>query len=251
MHARQAFRALSEKKEYKESELFMNKNKPGISIAMTMILYSILTIGLNTLSVRAYSLIAKSDDLALTRFYASKALMVTVIILTLAFLKWTPLKLRFDSLRPSKEVFVKQMKPSALISLMVLILMIAFRMVMQSRDPSIAGIPYFGLYLNMNTRWFYPVSIVLQEIFIKAVVQDNFSEAFERKHMHMTVWITALFFFIIHVQYPLYYMTGALVLCMITGYLYEKYPSIWGPVLIHFVIGFLPRCLGILQIIER
>ncbi|MBR2675965.1 MAG: CPBP family intramembrane metalloprotease [Solobacterium sp.] len=229
----------------------MRKNKFNISVAMTMLLYSTILIALTTFNIRLYSVISKSDDLALTRFYGSKAMMVTVVVVTAFFLLLTPLKINLKSLRPSKEIFIKQMKPSALISAFVLLLFIGFRFYMQSKDPSIAEIPYFGLYLNMNTRWFYPVSIVLQEIFIKAVVQDNFSDAFERKHIHMTVWVTALFFFIIHFQYPLYYMTGAMVLCMITGYLYEKYPSIWGPVLIHFVIGFLPRCLGILQIIER
>ena len=160
-------------------------------------------------------------------------------------------KINLKGLRPSRQIFTRQMKPSVVISVIVLLSFLGFRFYMQSKDPSIAEIPYFGLYLNMNTRWFYPVSIVLQEIYIKLVVQDNFSEAFDRKHPHMTVWVTAFFFFIIHFQYPLYYMTGAMVLCMITGYLFEKYPSIWGPVLIHFVIGFLPRCLGILQIIER
>ena len=229
----------------------MGKNKFNLSVAMTMILYAITTITIMVFNIRVYSLIAKSDDVSLTRFYGSKALMVTVIILTVIFLAVTPLKINLKGLRPSRQIFTRQMKPSVVISVIVLLSFLGFRFYMQSKDPSIAEIPYFGLYLNMNTRWFYPVSIVLQEIYIKLVVQDNFSEAFDRKHPHMTVWVTAFFFFIIHFQYPLYYMTGAMVLCMITGYLFEKYPSIWGPVLIHFVIGFLPRCLGILQIIER
>ena len=40
--------------------------------------------------------------------------------------------------------------------------------------------------------------------------------------------ITALFFFILHVQYALYYMTGALLLCLITGLQYERDRNIWG-----------------------
>ena len=63
-------------------------------------------------------------------------------------------------------------------------------------------------------------------------------------------WITAVFFFSLHMQYPLFYMTGALLLCLVTGVLYEKNRNIWGAVLIHFAIGFLPRCLGVLQILE-
>jgi membrane protease YdiL (CAAX protease family) len=55
---------------------------------------------------------------------------------------------------------------------------------------------------------------------------------------------------VLHIQYPLYYMVGAFVLCFFTGLLYEKDRNIWGAVMIHFAIGFLPRCFGILQIIE-
>lgn len=70
-------------------------------------------------------------------------------------------------------------------------------------------------------------------------------------NIHITVWVTSIFFFILHLQYPFYYMIGAIVLCVGTGYLYEKYRNIWGAVLIHFTLGFLPRCIGVLQILER
>ncbi len=75
-----------------------------------------------------------------------------------------------------------------------------------------------------------------------------------RRDVHMrqafiTAWITSVFF-ILHMQYALYYMTGALLLCLVTGILYEKDRNIWGSILIHFAIGFMPRCLGVLQILE-
>ena len=37
---------------------------------------------------------------------------------------------------------------------------------------------------------------------------------------------------------------------LFTGLLYERDRNIWGAVMIHFAVGFLPRCFGILQIIE-
>ena len=114
----------------------------------------------------------------------------------------------------------------------------------------------------MHTRWLYPISIVFQEFFIKAFTQENIGIAlrsigadrdpFEPNRMQtvLTALITAMFFFVLHIQFPLYYMGGAFLLCFFTGQLYERDRNIWGAVMIHFAIGFLPRCFGILQIIE-
>ena len=121
-------------------------------------------------------------------------------------------------------------------------------------------IPMFGLYLDVHTRWLYPFSIVFQELFIKTFTQDNIRAVLEetgentskknkRKESLLTMLITSLFFYILHVQYPLYYITGAFVLCFVTGIIYEKDRNIWGDIMVHFAFGFLPRCFGVLQII--
>ena len=133
---------------------------------------------------------------------------------------------------------------------------------MNARNPAYRRIPLFGLYLNVHTRWLYPVSIVFQEFFIKAFTQENIGIALcgpgadgrpsepNRTQAVLSSLITAMFFFVLHIQFPLYYMTGAFLLCFFTGLLYERDRNIWGPVMIHIAIGFLPRCFGILQIIE-
>ena len=133
---------------------------------------------------------------------------------------------------------------------------------MNTKNPEYREIPFFGLYLNIHTRWLYPVSIVFQEFFIKAFTQENIGivlsglnedgkrRASDRKTAILTSLITAMFFFVLHMQYPLYYMTGAFFLCLLTGLLYERDRNIWGAVMIHFALGFLPRCFGVLQIIE-
>ena len=71
-----------------------------------------------------------------------------------------------------------------------------------------------------------------------------------KKQAVLTALITVMFSFVLHIQYPLYHLTGAFLLCFFTGLLYERDRNIWGAVLIHFAIDFLPRCFGILQIIE-
>ncbi len=227
------------------------KSKIKLTQAQSVLFYMILVIALNTLSIRLNSVLTGSDNLADTRWYVSKVLMIVLPVLSLLFHLFTPMKANFKSLRPSWKELKKPLLISAVISIVIIAAMLGFRAYMISKDPSLKEVSKFGLYLNMNMRWFYPINIPLQEIFIKSFVQDNVSRTFEKKHIHLTVFVTSVLFFIIHMQYPLYYMCGAMVLCALTGYIYEKHPNIWGPVLIHFVIGFLPRSLGILQIIER
>ena len=94
-------------------------------------------------------------------------------------------------------------------------------------------------------RWFYPISAVLQELFVKGVVEDNITASCKKYNKHFTVWMTALFFFVIHMGYELPMMFGAAILCALTGYLYEKNKSVWGSILIHFVIGFVPKIVGV------
>jgi Predicted metal-dependent membrane protease len=120
-----------------------------------------------------------------------------------------------------------------------------FRLYLNTKSPNYREIPWFGLYLNIHMRWFYPLNVVFQEFFIKAFVQENIGmmvHGFDRhpvanstelrrkrsgKEVAIISCITALFFFILHVQYALYYMTGALLLCLITGLLYERDRNIY------------------------
>ena len=87
--------------------------------------------------------------------------------------------------------------------------------------------------------------MVAQEFFIKGVMQENFRSLKTPENKHLTIWINGIFFMILHMNYPVYYLICAGLLCIITGYLYERDKNIWGSTLIHFVVGFMPRALGL------
>jgi membrane protease YdiL (CAAX protease family) len=174
----------------------------------------------------------------------------------------SPMKIAKEALRFSAKKDGKRLLQSTVIALLIVAALLGFRFYMNAKNPAYREIPLFGLYLNVHTRWLYPVSIVFQEFFIKAFTQENIGIALQgigadgnqyesnRAQTVLSSLITAMFFFVLHIQFPLYYMTGAFLLCFFTGLLYERDRNIWGPVMIHFAIGFLPRCFGILQIIE-
>ena len=240
----------------------MKDNRKPISHTQAVILFLMLTVTLHILGLKVNGAVMGSDQISAYLDYGSKilgAILITEMVLLICF---TPMKINRQALRCSGKENRKSLVQSAGIALLIVAAMLGFRLYMNARNPAYREIPLFGLYLNLHTRWLYPVSIVFQEFFIKAFTQENIGIAIrnigpEEKQdgrniiqAGLTALITAMFFFVLHIQYPLYYMTGAFLLCFFTGLLYERDRNIWGAVMIHFAVGFLPRCFGILQIIE-
>ena len=247
----------------------MKEKREVLSHTQAVIMFMIMTIALHILCLKIAGIIKGSDDISYYINYGSKILGVILIAGIILFASFTPMRCNWSSLRASGKKLISNLLVSAVISIVVIAILLGFRLYLNTKSPDNREVPWFGLYLNIHMRWFYPLNVVFQEFFIKAFVQENIGmmvHGFDRhpvanstelcrkrsgKEVAIISCITALFFFILHVQYALYYMTGALLLCLITGLLYERNRNIWGSVIIHFVLGFLPRCLGILQILER
>ena len=238
-----------------------NKRRP-ISHTQATILFLMLTVTLHVLALKVNGMIRKTDLLSDYLDYGSKILGIILISEMVLFVCFTPMKYNRQALRFYGKNNRRSFIQSAVISLLIVAGLLGFRFYMNAKNPVYREIPLFGLYLNIHTRWLYPINIVFQEFFIKAFTQENIGivlsdltedgrhRVSERKHSILTSLITAMFFFILHIQYPLYYMTGAFILCFFTGLLYERDRNIWGAVMIHIALGFLPRCFGVLQIIE-
>ena len=240
----------------------MKNNRKSINQTQAVILFMMLTITLHILGMKANGVIKESELISAYLDYGSKILGAILIAEMLLFIWLTPMKLNRQALRWYGKEDGKALMQSAAIALLIVAALLGFRFYMNAKNPAYREIPLFGLYLNVHTRWLYPLSIVFQEFFIKAFTQENIGIALrnvgpEEKQNGsnkiqalLTALITSMFFFVLHLQYPLYYMTGAFLLCFVTGLLYERDRNIWGAVMVHFAIGFLPRCFGVLQIIE-
>lgn len=240
----------------------MKNNKRPINHTQAVILFLTLTVTLHILGFRINGIIKGSDLVSDYIDYGSKILGLILVSEMILFIWFTPMKYNRQALYLSGKDSRKSLVQSAVIALLVVAALVGFRFYLNTKNPAYREIPLFGLYLNVHTRWLYPANIVFQEFFIKAFTQENIgivlrSIGADEKHngsyriqSFLIALITAMFFFVLHIQYPLYYMTGAFVLCFVTGLLYERDRNIWGAVMIHFALGFLPRCLGILQIIE-
>ena len=200
--------------------------------------------------LRLYGEINHTDNLVDVRFFGSKLLGLFLIIGMILAHRFTDMKVNWKGVSGTREDLKKSLIWGLVMGIIVTAVLFGFRQYLNTLKPENREVPAFGLYLTTNTRWFYPVNIPFQEFFIKCFIQDNFRKLFPGRHKHLSVLMTSALFFVLHLQYPFHYMVGAALLCLVTGYLYEKYPTIWGPVIVHFAIGFLPRSFGIFQIIE-
>ena len=224
----------------------VHKKKWPLDMTQTMVIFMVGTILLNIITREIVQLFV--PDLVMPRdaSFVNKIFMGLALVEFLFALWKTPLTLNLYSLKIKKECnFKREMAEAGLISAALITVMVIYRLIMNGRNPEMAGRPVFGLYLNIHGRWFYPVSSVIQEFMIKGFVQDNLRSISKNQSRHVTVLINAMFFAILHMNYPFYYMLCAGLLCLITGYLYERDGNIWGSGLIHFVIGFMPRALGL------
>lgn len=213
---------------------------------ITVVLAAFMAILLNILVTKIMILINPSLDAHQDANMINKVVFAVLAVFFVIVMWKTPMKLELNALKVSdRSKFTREMLEAAVISLILIGGMIAWRLFLNRTDPEAAARPVFGLYLGIHGRWFYPISAVLQELFIKGLMQENFRSLSPDKNKHFTVVINGIFFAAMHMNYPLYYLIGAGILCIGTGYLYERDRNIWGSSLIHFVIGFMPRALGL------
>ena len=223
------------------------KNKQGFLTQQTAtVLLFLVAIFLNVLTTKVVMMLTPGADVTAEASRITKYFFAVLAVFLLFALWKTPLRIRWAALKAkSPKALGREMLEAAGISLILILVMVVVRLILNGRDPEAAARPWFGLYLNVHGRWFYPISAVFQELLIKALVQENVRCLSPNGNRHMTAGLTGLFFAILHMNYPLYYLLGAGLLCFGTAYLYEKDRNIWGSVLIHFVIGFMPRALGL------
>lgn len=217
---------------------------PDAKSALVMMILAALF--LDVIVTKAVILIKPDMDPWRNASEINKVYMGPLAVLIILFWLKTPLVIRWSALKiPPARKFAREMLEAACVSLLLILGMIGIRLWMNAHDPAAAARPWFGLYLHIHGRWFYLFSVVLQEIMIKAFTQENIRLLNTSGNRHVTMVLTGLFFAVLHMNFQLYYLLGAGLLCMLTGYLYERDGNIWGAVLIHLTVGFMPRALGL------
>lgn len=103
----------------------------------------------------------------------------------------------------------------------------------------------FSLHVRGDiARSTYFVVAPLQEVLAKSVMLYSFESVFGGKHPHLANLMSALTFGAFHVVYGIRMMVLAMLLCLITGWMFRRVRCVWGCALTHFAFGFLPLCFG-------
>ena len=213
--------------------------------ALATILFLLTAIACQVVVIKIFPAVTGKPLIESNAYILTRVMEGYLIVLSVLFAIFTNFKIHFECFKPEKAKLKNDLIIGGICSAALFVILIVIRLVQNQLFPEIAQRPWFGLYLTTYMRWFYPISAVLQELFVKGIVEDNITASCKKYNKHFSVWITALFFFVLHMGYDLPMMFGAAVLCAVTGYLYENTKSVWGSILMHFVIGFVPKILGI------
>jgi hypothetical protein len=111
------------------------------------------------------------------------------------------------------------------------------------------GLPLFygaslpALFIKGDvSRFTYFLVAPLQEVLAKGVMYYSFELCLERRHPHFTNLLCALVFGLFHVVYGTPMMLLSMALCLVTGWIFQKYRCVWGCAVTHFAIGFFYDC---------
>ena len=159
--------------------------------------------------------------------------MLTFILLALT------VPLRFDKMgiHCPPATLTDSLTVGSLLSTCFLVALIVFRL--------LAGFPLtFSWHIRGDiSRLTYFLVAPFQEILSKSVLLYGLEIALENRP-HTANFLAALTFAALHVVYGFGMMLAALALSLITGAMFQRHRSVWGPALLHFICGFFPSCLG-------
>ena len=107
------------------------------------------------------------------------------------------------------------------------------------------GLPLSAFFVAGDiSRFTYFLVAPLQEVLAKSVMYYSFELCFGRRHPHLANMLCALVFGLFHVVYGAPMMLLSMALCLLTGWIFQKYRCVWGCAAAHFAIGFFYDCFS-------
>ena len=106
--------------------------------------------------------------------------------------------------------------------------------------------PLFSLHVSGDiSRITYVLVAPLQEVLAKSVMYYSFERCLGKEHPRQIILLCALVFGIFHVVYGIRMMLLAMLLSVLTGWMFRRARCVWGCAIAHFALGFFPLCFGL------
>lgn len=97
---------------------------------------------------------------------------------------------------------------------------------------------------SLHGAYVYAYTSLIQEFLARGVIQTSVKSLMRVKYQKtFSIIITSLLFSIMHIPLGFYFMTCALLLSLVLGYIYERQGDIWGCVFLHWCCGYVGMCL--------
>ena len=200
-----------------------------VSVAVVQIVLKVFTVLVPDAQSQLYSRITEGLMLVFAVLFAVRTTFVQ---------PWFGLKIEKSNVRRTVLTCI-------LLAVGIIVLFIAARLVLQHFSEEVAERPFFRAYLNIKHRRYYLISVLLQEILAKGVLQHGVEKTLPDNKWYLALPITALVFGMLHIYHSLYYILGAIGLALASGVLYHRQKNVWSGFVLHFLIAFLPRCFGL------
>lgn len=108
--------------------------------------------------------------------------------------------------------------------------------------------PFWNWNIGAYAWVSYIFTCVIQEFLARSMVYGSIRKLFDgRKAALHAILLSSLLFGAVHIAHGFVYMASAIVLLGALGGMYEKQRSIWGVVIVHYVLGQAAVCLGFLS----
>lgn len=194
-----------------------------------------------TLYLSAWSLLKFTLHISLRTSSYTMMIEGMTLILFLEILFFTSLSLKDVGLIPRKNKIVSNIKQTLFIGI------IACGVLLLTKVVSLAiGLPVKQRFLggSFDGATSYLLTALLQEFLARGVIQTSVKNLMRvKQQIPVSIFLTSLLFTLMHLPFGFPFMTGAFLLSIALGILYEKQSTIWGCFLLHWSVGYLAMCL--------
>ena len=181
----------------------------------------------------------------LTPEYGSKYIEAIMCVAMVFLWKTTDFVQPWLGMKVEKSAIRKTVATCVLIAVAITAVYVIARLILQNFVPEIAARPFFRTYIHVKLRRIYFLTVIVQEILSKSVLQYTLEKCLPKNKWKTAILASAAIFGMLHIHQTPYYIIGSMILATVSGIIYHKQGNNWAVSTLHFFLAFLPRCFGL------